>query len=334
MKSAFFYLFVVLSVCFSACKQSPENELKPSTSRSVLPPNTGNISELVIVVPDKLWEGNIGADLKSIFQANVLGIPQQEALFDVFAINPSQFSNIFKTHKNILWLSLDETTSVSKAEGKWSKNQLFVSVKANSEKELSNLLIEQGEKIRTWFLQKDLGRRVVKLKKTAEKEVQKELLEAYNISMLIPDNYEIALAEENFVWLRRDKPKVNVISNLWVHTIPYTSPSQLSKLSLIQLRDSLGSTHVEGGRPQSYMTTELLYDPDFSLISENPYTVEMRGLWTMVNDFLGGSFISYTQLDEENNRIIYSEGFLYCPKERKRFYVQELEAVLSSLKSR
>ena len=334
MKSAFLYLFVALSICFSACKQNPEKGLKPSTSRSILPPSTGNISELVIVIPDKLWEGSTGKELKNIFQANVLGIPQQEALFDVFAINPSQFSSIFKTHKNILWLSLDETPSVSRTDSKWSKNQLFVSVKANSETELTNLLIQQGEKISDWFLQKDLTRRIAKLKKTAEKEVQKEILEAYNFKMLVPKGYKVALTEEDFIWLRSDKPKVNVISNLWLQTIPYTNPNQLTKEYLIQLRDSLGRTHVEGARPQSYMTTEMLYEPDFSLVSENPYTVEMRGLWTMVNDFLGGSFISYTRLDEVNNRIIYFEGFLYCPKERKRLYIQELVAVLSSLKTK
>jgi len=330
MKAPFLSLFIVLSIFFSACKQNTEDGLKPATSRSVLPPNTGNISELVIVIPDVLWNGSTGKELKNIFQTNVLGIPQQEALFDVFAINPSQFSSIFQSHKNILWLSIDKTASVSRADEKWAKNQLFVSVKANSETELTNLLIEQGQKIRDWFLQKDLSRRVVKLKKEAEEEVQKEILGAYNFQMLVPKDYKVALAEDNFIWLRRDKPKVNVISNLWVHTIPYTSPVQLSKEYLIQLRDSLGRTHVEGARPQSYMTTEMLYEPDFTLVSENPYTVEMRGLWTMVNDFLGGSFISYTKLDEANQRIIYTEGFLYCPKERKRFHIQELEAVLFS----
>ena len=330
MKSSYLYLFLVVCIGFSACKQNTKDGLKPATSRSVLPPNTGNISELVIVIPDNLWNGSTGEELKNIFQTNVLGIPQQEALFDVFAINPSQFSSIFQTHKNIIWLSIDERSSVSRTEEKWAKNQLFVSVKANTETELTNLLIEQGQKIKAWFLQKDLSRRVTKLKKSAEKEVQKEILEGYNFQMLIPEGYKVALAEDNFIWLRRDKPKVNVISNLWVHTIPYTNPSQLSKEYLIQLRDSLGRTHVEGARPQSYMTTEMLYEPDFTLISENPYTVEMRGLWTMVNDFLGGSFISYSRLDEANQRIIYTEGFLYSPKERKRFHIQELEAVLYS----
>ena len=96
MKTTFLNLIIVLSILFSGCKQNTTNGLNPDKPRSFLPPNTGNISELVIVIPDNLWEGNTGQELKNIFQANVLGIPQQEALFDVFAINPAQFSNRFR----------------------------------------------------------------------------------------------------------------------------------------------------------------------------------------------------------------------------------------------
>jgi len=90
--------------------------------------------------------------------------------------------------------------------------------------------------------------------------------------------------------------------------------------------------HVEGPLPQSYMATEMIYDPDFALIKEIPYTIETKGLWTMVNDFLGGPYIAYVMLDEEKQKIIYAEGFLYCPSERKRSHILELEAVLSSIK--
>jgi len=55
-----------------------------------------------------------------------------------------------------------------------------------------------------------------------------------------------------------------------------------------------------------------------------------KGLWTMVNDFLGGSYTAKVILDEVNQRVIYIEGFLYCPNERKRSHIQELEAVISS----
>tara|TARA_B110000977_G_C11081078_1_gene492968 strand:- start:2490 stop:3494 length:1005 start_codon:yes stop_codon:yes gene_type:complete len=330
MKAPFLYVTIVLSILFSGCKQSSTDQLKPAKSRSILPPNTGNISELVVVIPDNLWEGNPGQELKSIFQAHVLGIPQQEALFDVFAIKPAQFSSIFKTHKNILWLSIGAANAVNKTDEKWAKDQLVVSISSSSEQELAKLIRSKGLEVREWFVAKDLDRRLQILNKSAEKEIQKEIFEAYNFNMLVPNDSKVIVSEQDFVWLRRDQPKVNVISNLWVHSFPYKNVAQLSKSYIIQLRDSLGREHVEGARPQSYMTTEMLYEPDFTVKSQNPYTIEMRGLWTMVNDFLGGSFISHALLDEKNQSIVYVEGFLYCPKERKRYHLQELEAVLSS----
>ena len=79
------------------------------------------------------------------------------------------------------------------------------------------------------------------------------------------------------------------------------------------------------------MATEMLYDPDYKLIKNEPYTIETKGLWTMINDFLGGSYTAYAILDEEKQRIIYAEGFIYCPGERKRAHIFELEAILSGL---
>ena len=177
MKTPLFHLFMILSFCVSSCKQSSSQDLKPTKSRSILPPNTGNISEIVIVIPDDLWSGDVGQALKEIFQANVLGIPQQEAMFDVFAINPNQFSSIFKSHKNILWLSIADTTEINKQMDNWSKDQLFVSVASKTKQELALVVREHGLNIRAWFLAKDLVRRTQKIKQNSEIKLQQELFQ-------------------------------------------------------------------------------------------------------------------------------------------------------------
>jgi hypothetical protein len=121
------------------------------------------------------------------------------------------------------------------------------------------------------------------------------------------------------------------VSNLWISYKDYSHPKQFEKLELIQFRDSIGKLHVEGAPPQSSMATELLYNPDYKLLKNQPYTIETRGLWTMVNDFLGGPYVAYAILDEKKQKIIYAEGFVYCPGERKREYIADIEAVLSSI---
>jgi hypothetical protein len=332
MKLHGFLLILCLPLCLSSCQKKAAKKNQPTEARAVLPPGTGTVSELVVVITDELWENEVGTILKSAFQENIPAIPQQEALFDLYAIEPKDFSSIFKTHKNILWLSTGDKASVERKDQKWAKNQIYVHMVHETEEQLAQSLQDHVYKIRAWFLDKDQQRRLEKLKPSAEKKIQKQLNEAYGINITIPKGYQVAAAEENFIWLRKDNPKVNIISNIWIHTEAYYHAEQFSKKRLIDLRDSLGRVHVEGARPQSYMATEMIYEPDYKLIKESPYTIETKGLWTMVNDFLGGSYLAYAILDEENQKIIYAEGFLYCPSERKRSHILELEAVLSSIK--
>lgn len=332
MKLYVFIATLCLAIGLSSCRQNPNKAIEPSESRSILPSSTGRLSELVLVISDDLWSGEVGAILKASFQENIQAIPQQEAMSDLFAINPSEFSNIFKTHKNVLWVSQGNTDSIERKDQKWAKNQLYVHIKGSSEAKLLQSLKENILEIRSWFIESNTKRRLSELKVSSDREIQKQLSNAYNIDIVIPKGYTVAEAEDSFIWLRRDRPKLNLISNIWLHIEDYYSPKQFSKQELIQLRDSIGMVHVEGVKPQSFMTTELIYDPDYELVNEAPYTIVTKGLWTMLNDFLGGPYTAKIMLDEENQRVIYIEGFLYCPNDRKRSHIQDLEAVISSLK--
>ena len=331
MKLHVFIATLCFAIGLSSCQQKSKKSIEPSQSRSILPSSTGHLSELVLVVSDDLWGGEVGALLKASFQENIQATPQQEAMFDLFAINPSEFTRIFKPHKNILWVSQGNSDSIERKDQKWAKNQLYVNVKGSSEAQLLQSLQENILEIRSWYLERNTKRRLSKLKINSEKEIQKQISNTYNVDLVIPKGYTIAEAEDSFIWLRRDHPKLNLISNIWLHIEEYNSPKQFSKQELIQLRDSIGMVHVEGVKPQSFMTTELIYDPDYELVNEAPYTIVTKGLWTMVNDFLGGPYTAKIMLDEENQRVIYIEGFLYCPNDRKRLHIQELETVISSL---
>ena len=323
-------IFFFTIACTSCWKKTTSKKTSSDTNK-VLPSNTGSVSELVLVISDELWSGKAGEIISDVLQENIKAIPQQEALFDIYNIEARDFSSIYKTHKNILWVSSSEKEAFERIDQMWSKDQLYIRLSNSTEETLINNLKEHIYTIRSWFVDKDQQRRLQKLKTSADKEMQKQLQRSYELSITIPKGYQIASSEDNFIWLRKDSPKVNVVSNIWIHSEAYHSPEQFNKKNLIALRDSIGKTHVEGSRPQSFMATEMLYDPDYKLIKKEPYTIETKGLWTMINDFLGGSYTAYAILDEERQRIIYTEGFIYCPGERKRAHIFELEAILSGL---
>ena len=47
---------------------------------------------------------------------------------------------------------------------------------------------------------------------------------------------------------------------------------------------------------------------------------------------MGGPFVSHIRLDEENQRVVVVEGFVYAPETNKRNYIRRLEAALFTLR--
>jgi hypothetical protein len=58
----------------------------------------------------------------------------------------------------------------------------------------------------------------------------------------------------------------------------------------------------------------------------------MRGLWRLINDYMGGPYISLAELDLANQRVIVAFGYVYSPGKDKRNYLRQLEAMIYSLK--
>ena len=47
---------------------------------------------------------------------------------------------------------------------------------------------------------------------------------------------------------------------------------------------------------------------------------------------MGGPFVSYSTVDEINNRVIVAEAFVYAPNKPKGNYMRKLEASLLTLR--
>ena len=81
------------------------------------------------------------------------------------------------------------------------------------------------------------------------------------------------------------------------------------------------------------MQTEHRAGIDYEAITLNgKYCGAMRGLWRVEGDMMGGPFVSLARLDEQNNRVIVAEGFVYAPETEKRNYIRRIEAALYTLR--
>jgi hypothetical protein len=57
---------------------------------------------------------------------------------------------------------------------------------------------------------------------------------------------------------------------------------------------------------------------------------ELRGLWELVNDFMGGPFVSRSYVDANRRRIVTVEGYVYAPRFEKRDYIRRVLGIINT----
>ena len=192
------------------------------------------------------------------------------------------------------------------------------------------LFNENHQKILGLLLKAERDRLMDNYKVYAEQTLMKKLETRIGIKMNIPKGYYYAMDTNNFVWLSHETSETS--QGLFIYYYDYTDSATFTLDALINKRDEILKKYVGGENRGSYMATELQILPYFrSFKLNNRYTAELRGLWKVEGDFMGGPFISISQLDEKQNRVVTVEGFVYAPKYNKRNYIRQLEAILYSL---
>ena len=90
--------------------------------------------------------------------------------------------------------------------------------------------------------------------------------------------------------------------------------------------------NVPGMVDNSYMTISSEITPGLSTMKyKNRNFMEMRGLWEVQNDFMGGPFVIHVFHDKNNpGQLIVVEGFVYAPRYDKRDYIRQVESIMYS----
>ena len=169
--------------------------------------------------------------------------------------------------------------------------------------------------------------------------VVNQLSEVQKLSISVPSDMTIDENHTGFSWLKRFRTKFadnnehEIQQGIIVYTYPYVDDSTFTLDYQIAKRDSVFKQSVPGPTEGSYMATELRFgmQPEFSQKMINGlYVFEMRGLWRVEGDLMGGPFLSISMFDEPNNRIVTIEGYVYAPHFEKREYLREMEAMVYS----
>jgi len=313
---------VVFSFILFSCSDS-------ATQRKI----SGKPGELIVIVPKETWDGKVGEAMKKVLMQPQIGLPQGEPLFTTIDIPPAAFKDIFKTNRNIINVRISPTLDSAKVEFKedvWAWPQAVINIDATTADECVDLFNRNADKILSFMLKAERDRLQMNYAKNADKAIKNTILKKFNITLNIPVGFNIAVDKENFIWLRYDTPEIT--QSISIYTFPYKSDSTFTTDFLINKRDSVAKENIEGSLPGSYMTTEHRATPSLSILRvKNNYSAEMRGLWKMEKDFMGGPFINLSVLDVSGNRVVVLDGFVYAPRFDKRNYLRQVEAMIYAL---
>lgn len=323
-RTAFLMLMSILLL--ASCNSKPKDREK------YLPNITGNAGEVLVVINKGYWEGELGSTLREILAGEYPYLPQREAYFKLFNATPGGFTGSYLLHRNIVIVNVSpevDTTGIRMSRNSWAKPQIIVTVSATTPEEASELITGNRELIINTIEQAERYRLIASSKKYEDKEVRMAVTENIGGSPYFPTGFTIKKNTPEFMWISQETTYVN--QGILIFKFPYTDAEQLSPEYLKDKIYNLWQANVPGMRENSYMTFNKVIEPGFRNIEYQGNTmVEMRGLWEVENDYMGGPFVCHIFPDRNRENIIILNAFVYAPKYDKRKYLRQVESIIYS----
>ncbi len=301
-------------------------------NQMVLRDANGRINEIIIVIKNSEWEGEIGDELRKVIAEPILGLPQPEAQFRITQIPPTNFGKLFNGIRSILKVGIGSENGISVRTDVFARPQKIITITGKSKEELINEIREKSKTFISIFKEADI--RTVQRKETKDHwdPSKIETFTKNGFKLRIPSTYRMVDDTGDFLWYRFHLSS-GYSMELIAYTMPITTVDDEEGKTIISNRNAIGEKYMPGGREGSHMITEEAYRPHiFEVELDGKKAFETRGKWEVKDDFMAGPFISYSVIDKKNNRLVVVEGMTYAPAIKKRDYMFELEAILKTLK--
>ncbi|PCJ27207.1 MAG: hypothetical protein COA97_04375 [Flavobacteriales bacterium] len=326
----FIYKFLIISTIFIALISCDE------INERVLPSCTGNSGDLLVVVDSFYYSHQTGEAIRQIFSQEQVGLPQREPLFNLIQVPHRSFARIFHATRNIIMVNIDPKSKIKLTVRKevWSESQLVVSITAPTDEIAAKTITKNAAVLLDYFNDIELSRLQAKYKVNSRSKNALYLNKKFELSLNLDELYFIAKETDDFIWLRKEKNVGGhpVSQGIIIYTYPYVSDSTFEIKNLVAKRNYYTKKHVTGAREGSYMISYHEYIPAQKEISLNGvYVNELRGLWHIKGGFMGGPFINYSLVDEQKNRVVCIDGYVYAPKFDKREFLREQEALIKTI---
>ncbi|GEM_PF-5495429 len=166
------------------------------------------------------------------------------------------------------------------------------------------------------------------------KDFARRMLSQWGYSLRIPTVFSVDKVVEHprppfthFFWARTETKKS--FSNIIGWGI-HPAPDSFTLDSFIRWHDTMGRRYIPGPSVGSYFATERAFVDGRPVQHADWAGYEVRGLWRVENDFMGGPFVAY--VIPAGDSVIVVEGFLHAPGTFQKRFMKRLEVILNTFK--
>jgi hypothetical protein len=301
--------------------------------KALLPNISGKPGEIVVVITKGNWEGSFGSVLRDSLEAEFPFLPQSEPMYELVNVAPSGFTSMFQIHRNIIVanISADVTEpGVIYKSDVWAAPQCVIRVNAPTEEIAVELFQKDCEKIKAVLEQAERARVIANTKRYEQRDLAPIVTAMAGGSPHFPSGYRLKGRKENFLWVTYD-PQFTEQSILIYKYPVEEGKDMMSPEALLEAQSNMMKENVPGMFENTYMIISPVITPS---VKYKKYGVhefaEIRGLWEVQGDYMGGPFVSHVFYTPDGQNMILMQAFVYAPKYDKKNYLKQIESVMYS----
>lgn len=322
------FIIVVLAAAFALCSC---NEKK--TRQALLPHISGKAGEVVVVIDKANWEGSVGNTLRDSLACETPFLAQREPLFNLVNVPQGAFNSMFQVHRNIIMVNIDPAVTepgVIYRKDVWARPQTVIHINAADVETAVRLIQENSADIVVTLEQAERDRIIANTKKYEELKLAPVVTEMVGGSPHFPSGYQLKKKTSDFIWI--EYATQYVTQGILVYKYPVAEGENMMDLdSILANSNEVLMNNVPGMFDNTYMTISSFMRPSIEYKRYKGLDfAEIRGFWEVVNDFMGGPFVSHAFYSKDGKEVIVLQAFVYAPKYDKRQYLRQVESVIYS----
>lgn len=316
-------LYIIMCIVLAGCCLSCNNHT------ILTPPSSGRPYETLVVSERSYWDSIAGRSIAKVLNSDISILPLRERAFRFMHVTPQQFDGTMKMVRSIIIIKINSRYTKPRMvlqRNPYAAPQIVLAIEAADEAAFCKYVNANASQIIKILVRFEMNTKILSLREKHSGVVSQAIDTAFDgCSVFLPQEFHSVKVADHFVWASTETASVS--QNFVMYSYPADTKTFTTSY-FVAKRDSVMRRNIPGRSKGTYLSTDV---SDLRLIQLKNRT-EVRGLWRMKGDYMGGPFVSQLYINPSNHRIYVVEVFVYAPDRPKGNLIRGLEASLFTLK--